>query len=323
MSTLTVPFFSTVEDDLQQLEEKLLQSVPVSHSTLGDRLRLLIQAGGKRLRPTLTFHAGRIYDADPERILSVAAGIEMLHTATLIHDDLVDNALERRGVTTLNAAFPMGLVVLSGDMMFAEAARLVAEADHVAVIRSFARALSEICHGEILQAQSKHTLTSLEDYYTRIYGKTGSLFRTAAEIGAMLGTDDPDQIDAMSEYGRLLGLAFQIVDDTLDFTSDAQHLGKPIGHDLREGILSLPALLYHADTPSLHGAFRQVVAGKATEDQIAETIEAIKRSGAVERALEIARDYARQARRALAVVPDHPGRQALIELTRFAVARDR
>ncbi len=322
MSTLIASFPSTIEHDLLRLEEKLLRSVPIAHSTLGDRLRSLIQAGGKRLRPTLTFHTGHIYDADPERVLAVAAGIEMLHTATLIHDDLVDNALERRGVSTLNAAFPMGLVVLSGDMMFAEAARLVAEADHVAVIRSFARALSEICHGEILQAQSKHTLTSLDEYYTRIYGKTGSLFRTAAEIGAMLGTDDPDQIEAMSDYGRLLGMAFQIVDDTLDFSSDSERLGKPIGHDLREGIISLPVLLYHADAPSLNGTFRQVIAGKATEDQITETIEAIRLSGAVERSLEIARDFARQARRALSIVPNRPGRQSLIELTRFAVARD-
>jgi geranylgeranyl pyrophosphate synthase len=321
MTTLTAPF-STLDHELQRLENKLLRAVPIGESTLGDRMRLLIQAGGKRLRPMLTFYAGRIYDADPDRVLSVAAGIELLHTATLIHDDLVDNAAERRGAPTLNAAFPMGLVVLSGDLLFAEAAQLVAEADHVNVVRSFARALSEICHGEILQAQTKHTLSSVEEYYTRIYGKTGSLFRTATETGTMLGTDDTEQIDAMAEYGRLLGMAFQIVDDTLDFTSSEERLGKPIGHDLRQGILSLPVLLFHQNHQSLNGTFKRVISGHASEAQIVETIEAIKTSGAVDEALATADDFARRARRALDIVPPGPARDALLGLTRFTVQRD-
>ena len=321
MSTLSAPF-TTLEHELQRLEDKLLQAVPISQTTLGDRMQALIQAGGKRLRPTLTFYAGRIYEAVPDRVLSVASGIELLHTATLIHDDLVDNAAERRGVQTLNAAFPMGLVVLSGDLLFAEAAQLVAEADHVNVVRSFARALSEICHGEILQAQTKHTLSSVEEYYTRIYGKTGSLFRTAAETGAMLGTDDPEQIEALAEYGRLLGMAFQIVDDTLDFTSSEERLGKPIGHDLRQGIISLPVLLYHQHHQSLNGTFKQVVSGHANEGQIVETIEAIKASGAVDEALETARDFTQRARHALDIVPSGPPRDALLGLTSFTVQRD-
>ena len=321
MSTLSAPF-TTLEHELQRLEDKLLQAVPISQTTLGDRMQALIQAGGKRLRPTLTFYAGRIYDAAPDRVLSVASGIELLHTATLIHDDLVDNAAERRGVQTLNAAFPMGLVVLSGDLLFAEAAQLVAEADHVNVVRSFARALSEICHGEILQAQTKHTLSSVEEYYTRIYGKTGSLFRTAAETGAMLGTDDSEQIEALAEYGRLLGMAFQIVDDTLDFTSSEERLGKPIGHDLRQGIISLPVLFYHQHHQSLNGTFKQVVSGHASEGQIVETIESIKASGAVNEALETARDFTQRARRALDIVPPGPARDALLGLTSFTVQRD-
>lgn len=321
MSSLSAPF-TTLEHELQRLEGKLLQAVPISQSTLGDRMRMLIQAGGKRLRPTLTFYAGRIYEADPDRVISVAAGIELLHTATLIHDDLVDNAAERRGVPTLNAAFPMGLVVLSGDLLFAEAAQLVAEADHVNVVRSFARALSEICHGEILQAQTKHTLSSVEEYYTRIYGKTGSLFRTAAETGTMLGTDDPEQIEAMAEYGRLLGMAFQIVDDTLDFTSSEERLGKPIGHDLRQGIISLPVLLYHQHNQSLNGTFKRVISGHANEAQMVETIEAIKASGAVDDALATARDFAQRARSALDIVPSGPARDALLGLTSFTVQRD-
>jgi geranylgeranyl pyrophosphate synthase len=322
MSTASVSLTATIEQELALLEERLLSVVPMSDSSVGERITELIKAGGKRLRPSLTFYAGRIFNANLERTISVAAGIELLHTATLVHDDLVDNAPARRGQPTLNSMFPMGLVVLSGDLLFAEAARLVAEADHVGVIRSFARALSEICRGELLQAQSKHTLASLDEYYDRIYGKTGSLFRTAAETGAMLGTDDPDQIHAMSEYGRLLGMAFQIVDDALDFTSDAESLGKPIGHDLREGVISLPVLLYNAQSSHLNGTFKRVVSGNGTEEQIVATIEAIKDSGAVDEALEQAGGFARQAREALQIVPNNVARQTLIELTRFTVTRD-
>ncbi len=322
MNTAFVPHITSLDQDLHRLKERLLAAVPVNHSTLGDQLRQLVQAGGKRLRPSLTFYTGHLYKADPERVLAVAAGIELLHTATLVHDDLVDDARERRGVATLNAMFPMGLVVLSGDLLFAEAARLVAEADHVGVIRSFARALSEICHGELIQAQSKHTLVSVDDYYQRIYGKTGSLFRTAAEVGAMLGTDDSDQIEVMSEYGRLLGMAFQIVDDALDFTGNGRQLGKPSGHDLRQGVISLPVLLYHRDHEHLNGTFKRVVAGRATEEQVTATIKAIKSSGAVDEALTIAQQFARQARQHLRLAPSGPTREALVELTHFAVNRD-
>ena len=322
MNTASISFAATIEPELKRLEERLIQVVPINQTTVGERLQALIKAGGKRLRPMLTFYAARIFDADPERTLSVASGIELLHTATLIHDDLVDNAQERRGVATLNSMFPMGLVVLSGDLLFAEAARLVAEADHVGVVRSFARALSEICRGELLQAQTKNTLVSMDEYYERIYGKTGSLFRTAAETGAMLGTDDPAQIEALSEYGRLLGMAFQIVDDALDFISDAGRLGKPIGHDLREGVISLPVLLYHARDGHDNGTFQRVIAGRATDAQITAMIEAIKASGSIDEAMQIARDFARRAADMLSVVPDVPARQALVELARFAVVRD-
>jgi geranylgeranyl pyrophosphate synthase len=322
MNTASVPFIASIEQDLKRLEERLLAAVLMAHSPIGDRLHQLVRAGGKRLRPSLTMYAGYIFDADPDRVLSVASGIELLHTASLVHDDLVDNAQERRGVPTLNSSFPMGLVVLSGDLLFAEAARLVAEADHVGVVRSFARALSEICHGELLQAQTKHTLVSPEEYYQRIYGKTGSLFRTASEAGAMLGTDDPELIEAMSEYGRLLGMAFQIVDDALDFTGKGDRLGKPSGHDLREGIISLPVLLYHARSDQLNGTFKRVIAGRATEQQITATIEDIRASGAVDEALEIAHDFSRQAREQLRIVPARSAREALINLTHFAVNRD-
>jgi geranylgeranyl pyrophosphate synthase len=298
-----------------------VSAVP-DETSVGDRIRDLVRAGGKRLRPSLTFHASRIFNADLERTVSVAAGIELLHTATLIHDDLVDNAQERRGVATLNSLFPLGLVVLSGDLLFAEAAQLVAEADHVGIVRAFARTLSEICNGELLQARTKHTLVPVDEYYTRIYGKTGSLFRAAAEAGAMLGTDDPAMVDAFSEYGRRLGMAFQIVDDALDFTSNSSQLGKPIGHDLREGVITLPVLLYHARHEHVNGTFNRVIAGTASQEQIDTTIDAIKDSGAVEEAMDIARGFAQQARDMLNHLPESEARHHLLNLTHFAVSRE-
>lgn len=322
MSTASVSFTTNIAYELERLEERLLAAVPVDHNSIGDRVRDLVRAGGKRLRPSITFYTARIFKADLEATTAVAAGIEMLHTATLIHDDLVDNAQERRGVTTLNAQFPMGLVVLTGDMLFAAAAELVAEANHVGVVRSFARTLGEICHGEIVQAQTKHTLAPIEQYYQRIYGKTGSLFRAAAEAGVMLGTQDEAAIDSMSEYGRLLGMAFQIIDDALDFSSDTDRLGKPIGHDLREGVITLPVLLYNQRQKNLNGSFKRVIAGTATEDQIEGTIHAIRDSGAVDEAIDVARDFARRARNTLNALPDSEARQQLVELASFTIDRD-
>ncbi len=323
MNTASVSFTTSIAYELQQLEERLIQAVaPLGHSSVADHVRDIVRAGGKRLRPSLTFYTARIFNAPLEPTIAVAAGIEMLHTATLIHDDLVDNAQERRGVPTLNSAFPMGLVVLTGDMLFAAAAELVAEANHVAIVRDFAQTLGEICHGELIQAQTKHTLVPIEDYYKRIYGKTGSLFRAAAQAGAMLGTTDPESIQAMSNYGRLLGMAFQIIDDALDFSSDTQLLGKPAGHDLREGVITLPALLYHARQASLNGTFKRVVAGTATSDQVESTIEDIRSSGAVDEAIGIAMDFAQRARDSLNGVADSEARQQLLELTRFAITRD-
>ncbi|MBN1966393.1 MAG: polyprenyl synthetase family protein, partial [Anaerolineae bacterium] len=276
MTTVSAPLTTSLEPDLKRMELRMLDAISlVANSTVGDRLRELIIAGGKRLRPRMIFHAASIFGATPDHALPVAAGIELLHTATLIHDDLVDHAQARRGVATLNSSFPMGLVVLSGDLLFAEAARLVAEADHIEVMRSFARALSEIVQGEIIQAQARYTLVSIEEYYHRIYGKTASLFRTAAEVGAMLGTSVQAHIEALGEYGRLLGMAFQIVDDTLDFASSSERLGKPSGHDLRQGVISLPVLLFHQQRADHgNGTLKRVIAGSANEDQVAATIEA-------------------------------------------------
>lgn len=323
MNTAPASFITVLEYELGLLEERLQQAIPMAHSTIGDRLRELVLAGGKRLRPSLILLTGRLYQAELERSLSAAAGIELLHTATLIHDDLVDNALERRGAQTLNAVMPMGLVVLSGDLLFAEAARLVAEAEHVGVVSSFARALSEICHGELLQAQAKHTITSKDDYFKRIYGKTASLFRTATEIGAMLGSQDDNQIAAMSDYGRYLGMAFQIVDDALDFSSDTSQLGKPGGHDLREGVISLPVILFNAQHKNLNGSFKQVIAGKASEAEVLALIEDIRSSGVIDEALTIAQNYAQQARDILVNVPaDNGVRDILAELTYFTVNRN-
>lgn len=321
--TTTGPSMTLIDHALKRLEARLLEVVSDTLPFLVEQFSALIQAGGKRIRPRMTFHTAQLFEANPDRALTVAAGIELLHTATLVHDDLVDHATERRGVQTLNSGMPTELVVLSGDLLFAKAAALIAEAEHIGVVKSFARALTEICTGELLQAQTKHTLVSLESYYERIYGKTASLFRTAAESGAMIGRAAPAQIATLGEYGRLLGMAFQIVDDALDFNSDAEQLGKPSGHDLREGILSLPVLLYHDRIKGeVNGTFRRVLAGKGSEAQITALVNDIRASGVVEEALDIARDFARQAREALSNAPDGPAKDGLIEMTQFAVARD-
>ena len=182
----------------------------------------------------------------------MAAAVETLHNATLVHDDLIDNALVRRGMTTLNAVWNKGATVLAGDYLFARAAGFAAETENVRVVQLFAETLRIICEGELRQLFSaRQWRQAKEDYYPRIFAKTASLFASATRSGAILGGASPEQEQALYDYGHHLGMAFQIVDDILDYSGDEATLGKPVGGDLRQGIVTLPSSIICKCTPTL------------------------------------------------------------------------
>ncbi len=291
---------------------------------LGDAILYLLSSGGKRIRPALTIAAARHYPVDEDAMTSLGAAVEMLHTATLVHDDVIDGSLLRRGNPTLNARWSAGATVLAGDYIFARAAIFAAETRNVAVVQLFARTLAIICSGELRQLFNYHDLDQpKQDYYERIYAKTASLFAASAELGALLAQAPEDHIAAFRDFGYYLGMAFQIVDDILDFIGDEQVLGKPVGSDLRQGTITLP-VFYFLNMGGDRNLIVQVFNEREKEKKdaaLARALEAIRSSQAIDAAREEAWDFARKAQQVLDVVPETPYREALRDIATYVVER--
>lgn len=312
-----------VADDLTAVEKKMQKAVGGAYAPLSDALQALIQSGGKRVRPMLTLLSGRFYPPQPHRtLISLAAAIESLHTATLVHDDVVDGALLRRGKSTLNAVWTPSSTIMAGDFFFARAAGLVAETEHPRVIKLFARALQIIVDGELQQAFSiRDWGQPKESYYERIYGKTAVLLELATRSPAVLGNAPPEHEHALQRFGYNLGMAFQIIDDILDFVADAQTLGKPAGSDLRSGIITLP-VYYYIQQPERRDAIVTLIDGHHTGDEVvAEVVELIRDSDAIQQAQDEARDFSKKAIANLSALPPAPYRDALVELADYVVER--
>ncbi len=293
------------------------------HPDLQAALDLLLSSGGKRIRPTLTLLIGRMLGAPSEKLITLAAAIELLHSATLVHDDLIDGALLRRGIPTLNSQWTPGATVLTGDFLFAQAAKLAAETENVPVIKLYAQTLTVIVNGELTQMLDSRCLVSRDDYYKRIYAKTASLFETSATSAAMIGTTDEKLIEKMRQFGYNIGTGFQIVDDILDFTGEQATVGKPVGSDLRQGLITLPTLCYLEANPDTPLA-QPIRNGKCQEnrEQLDRLVEEIRHSPAIEAAMAEARQYIQKGLDILRELPDLPEVKALEELARYIVQRE-
>ncbi len=314
-------FLDLVRDDLERVEALLRERPPGQHEAIGMAVDHLVDGGGKRVRPALVLLSAYLCGADVYRATFAAAAVELLHTATLIHDDLIDGSLMRRGAQTLNAHWSPGATVLTGDYVFAHAAHLVSQSDSVLLVQCFAETLMTICNGEVRQMfDGHHSHTNREEYERRIYAKTASLISLSAQAGAILAQAEKEKRDALRIYGERLGLAFQIVDDVLDFVADEATLGKPVGSDLRQGLVTLPVLLFLEDTPA-HPAVSRVLNGRPSEETMRDAIQTVAQSPAIERALRTAREHANRAKSELDNLPDSPYRAALRDLADFTVRR--
>ncbi len=316
----TVSFFEPVRVQIEQVEALMRSQSNGHHSELAAALDHLLSAGGKRVRPAVTLLAGRMLGGAPERLVTLAAAIEMLHTATLVHDDLIDGALFRRGSPTLNAQWSPAATVLTGDFIFARAAKLAASTDSIEVMHLFSSTLSTIVNGEIVQLFSGRGKANRDSYYHRIYAKTASLFETAASAAAILSPVSDETVEIMRIYGREIGMAFQIVDDVLDFTGEQATVGKPLASDLRQGLVTLPALNYLEVWPE-DPDMAAILAGTISEPCVARLIAAIRQSGAIQRALEEAEQFVKRGVDALSSLPDCVERQALLDLAEYFVQR--
>ncbi|MCI0711232.1 MAG: polyprenyl synthetase family protein [Chloroflexi bacterium] len=312
-------WLSAVKEDLERVTEKIRTVSFLDNELLDGAVNMIIAGGGKRMRPAITLLVGRAVGADYDKTISVAASIELLHTATLVHDDLIDGAQERRGIRTLHSKLPMGVTVLTGDFLFAQSAALASEAENVEIVQTFSRTLVEICKGEILQAQTRWQIRPREEYNRRIYGKTAALFEAAAVSAAILGDLPQVHREAYATFGRELGMAFQIVDDALDFVSDTRKLGKPAGHDLQHGIITLPVFYYLEDNDLSPDDFLDQI---QSEDTIDDAVLAVRDSGAPRKALEEARQYLQRGVDALDIVDWSEPLDDLMALTQYVATRD-
>lgn len=280
-----------------------------------------VRLGGKRVRPTLTILVGKMLGADFDRLLDLAAAIEMLHTATLIHDDLVDDASLRRGARTINATWPPAASVLAGDLVFAIAANLAADTKSVRVMEMFAETLAVIVNGEIAYLFDDRAAFDREAYYRWIYAKTASMFELATGAAAILSSAREEEISSARQFGREIGMAFQIVDDVLDFTGAQADIGKPVGNDLRQGTITLPTLHYHENCPDDPDMLSVIRRNGHDQESLDRLIAAINDSDAIDQSISEARVFIRSGLEALAVFPDTQERQALEELSRYILKR--
>lgn len=310
-----------VQQLIPLVEERMRSQTRGYHAELGTALEHLLASGGKRVRPTITLLVGAMLGVEEERAIDLAAAVELLHTATLVHDDLIDGALLRRGSPTLNATWNSAATVLAGDFLFSQAASLAAGVDSVDAMRMFANTLSTIVNGEISQIFSLNGPSNRQEYYQRIYAKTASMFELAARAPAYLALDGEDYAPFLLAYGHDIGMAFQIVDDVLDFSSDSTTIGKPAAHDLRQGLLTLPTLIYAEENPEDTHLRQFLQQRDLPEGEIDALIGSIRASGAVEQALDAAKTHGQAALDALEALPSTLERQALAELADYVLTR--
>jgi octaprenyl-diphosphate synthase len=284
----------------------------------------LINAGGKRLRPLLTVASARLAGARDDACLKLAAAVEFIHTATLLHDDVVDSSQLRRGKVAAHLIWGAPSSVLVGDFLFAKAFELMVEAGSMKALDILAKAAGVIAEGEVLQLTRAHDLNLSQDVYLQIIGaKTAELFAAAAEAGAVSAGAPEAQIQAMRDYAMNLGLAFQLADDALDYGGATEVLGKNAGDDFREGKATLPLLLAIARTGPAETAFWERTIGRLeqTDADLDRAIALIRETGALEATLDQAGDFAVKAKEALAPMASNSWRTALEDLADFAVSR--
>jgi geranylgeranyl pyrophosphate synthase len=318
----SITFFTSVQDQLQFIEGRIReQAGEEHHPDLRSALAHLLSSGGKRIRPTLGLLVGNMLGAPEEKLITLGASVELLHTATLVHDDLIDGALLRRGMPTLNARWSPAATVLTGDFLFARAAKLAAETDHLPLMKLFAETLATIVNGELTQMFSARGVIDRDNYYERIYAKTASLFEMASLAASMVATEDEELRASMKSFGYEVGMAFQVVDDILDFTGEESAVGKPIGSDLLNGLITLPAIYFAEANPNDEDILSLPEGGWKDTERVQRLVDNIRQSTAIQQSMDEARQAIRRALKSLSDAPPCPEREALEDLAKFIIDR--
>lgn len=316
--TQATSLYGPVAPDLAAVDDRLRGLAAGHDPLLVDALSHVLRSGGKRIRPGLVLLSGRLGHYHLDRLVTFAAAVEVVHTATLVHDDTVDQSTTRRGSSTVNAMWDGKVAILLGDYLFAQSAQLAAHLDDVRLMNLLSETVMAMSRAELRQYESSRDRRIDEsDYLLRIAGKTASLFAMCSEGAGIISEQSEDHIAALRRYGTSLGMAFQIADDVLDFMGDEGTLGKPAGNDLRQGTITLPAILLAKQLPESSALRRDLERGTNLEA----VVEAVQESSGVDRALQAAERYAAEAREALVDFPQGEVRDTLIDLTEHVVHR--
>jgi octaprenyl-diphosphate synthase len=314
-----------VGDKLRRVEEECRRNFRSEVGVIDELGRYLSEAGGKRVRPILLLLSAQMCGYRGDRDVLFASVFEFIHTATLVHDDVIDEAEVRRGRGTMNARWGNGLTVLLGDYLYIKSMNMALEADDIRIIRILAQITLKMIEGEIVSDRRRADIRMTEEEHLDIVRrKTAFLFSGCGRVAGVLAGVEPAKVEALAEYGMNLGMAFQIVDDLLDFTSDTRVLGKPAASDLREGKLTLPLIyLLQAAEPSERAMVQTVLdEGDFLTVKREEIVDILRRRKTLDRTRDLALSYARRARESLAPFAPSPAREALLRLPDFVVSRE-
>lgn len=314
--------YRPVKEDLKLVEIKLEQIASNDIPLLSQMLEFALLNVGKRVRPALTLLSGKFYKYDLDVLVPMAAAVELLHIGTLVHDDMIDNSETRHGKQAVYRKYGVNSALLLGDYLFSRAGSLAATTENMRVIKRFSETLMTISGGELREAKIRFDPSSARgNYYQWISDKTACLFVMAAECGSVLSGCPEDQVDAMKDYALNFGLAFQIIDDILDFTGDMVSMGKPIGSDLTEGAITLPSIIYAESHPA-DSIIREIIVNRRKE-LVAEAVEKVRSSAAIDECRKIAREFYKKACSSVEKLPDCDARSSLQALVEFVIERDR
>jgi octaprenyl-diphosphate synthase len=318
------PLLEIVDADMDAINRIILDKAVSNVDLIPELAHHLIDSGGKRLRPMLAVAASRLCAYEGQGHIRTAAAIEFMHTATLLHDDVVDESDTRRGRKTARLLWGNQASVLVGDFLLGQAFRMLVDVGSLPVLRILSNAAATIAEGEVMQlAAAKNTATTEDDYLAIINAKTAALFSAAAEVGAAISNRPADEQAALRSYGRNLGLAFQLVDDALDYSGDSAQLGKSVGDDFREGKITLPVILSFRRGNAEERTFwkRTIADGEIKDGDLEHAIGLMRRHKAIEATFERARTYGAVARDALAIFRDCREKSAMQDVIAFCVGR--
>jgi octaprenyl-diphosphate synthase len=318
------PMMQLVAGDLNHVNAVILERMQSEVTLIPELAGHLIAGGGKRMRPMLTLACARLLDYSGTRQHKLAAAVEFIHTATLLHDDVVDASGLRRGRSTANIIWGNPASVLVGDFLFSRSFELMVEDGSLKVLKILSRASSVIAEGEVDQLTAQRRIETGEDHYLGIItAKTAALFAAACRIAAVIAEREEAAEMALDCYGRNLGIAFQLVDDAIDYASDAATMGKGVGDDFRDGKVTLPIILAFARAGEADRRFLRdaIETGRTSDDDLARTTRLLRETGALDDTLARARTYAQRAVDALGPFPSGRAKSALVEAVEFATAR--